>query len=151
MFRRRRKSPGPTGEATATADAVVAGVEEMLTGRLVLRRSGHDVNAWTCVNTLSHGSWETLSSIAAGRGRGDRAHAWDDALMFLAGELLSTARDPVGLERVQRGGLIPLELEMLGGKVPARPTPSRLAELVRARLAPTRGTPPGGASPPGPC
>jgi hypothetical protein len=139
MFRKRRKRSGGEGDGRdAAADAVIAAAEEMLTGRLVVGTSWRDRDAWTCVNTLGHASWETLSSLAAAGPR-PRAHPWDRVLVFLAAELLATAGAPSRLERVQRRELIPLELELLAGDAPATLTPSRLAELVRARLAQTQG------------
>ncbi|HVM63592.1 MAG TPA: hypothetical protein VMU14_01935 [Acidimicrobiales bacterium] len=150
MFRKRRKrSDGDARRRDAGTEAMLAAVEEMLTGRLVLGQSWRERDAWTCVNALGHADWDTLRAFAA-EGPRRPAQPWDTVLAFLAAELLSTAKEPSRLEQVQRRELIPLELELLAGDVPATVSPARLAEVVQARLAHTRGSHPGGGGPPAP-
>jgi hypothetical protein len=120
----------------AQAEELIAEAEAALRGRLVEAACGHERPgaAWVCLNTLAHADWGTLSEVADGsrRGHGD---VWAAALMFLAGEALSASGSADALVEVQRGGLIPLELDVLGGVVQLPAAPARLVSLVRAQLA----------------
>ena len=115
------------------ADDLAAELEATLDGRLIERRRGlGDVPEWEWVNVLAHSDWERLSRLAAGGDPSSRS-VWDGAIMFLAGEMLTTAGSPAGLLRLQRVRLIPLELEMLSGLHPS-PTPVALVGLVCREL-----------------
>lgn len=115
------------------ADDLTAELEATLDGRLIERRRGvGDVPEWEWVNVLAHSGWDRLLTLAAGGGSSSRS-VWDGAIMFLAGEMLTTAGSRAGLLRLQRARLIPLELEMLSGLHPS-PTPVALVGLVCREL-----------------
>lgn len=87
---------------------------------------------WAWLNKLAHGSWADLGQLAQGRPR--RGRGWEGAVTFLAGELLSYARTPDRLLQVQRIGLIPLELDLLGRQFPPPASPLELVSMVRNEL-----------------
>jgi hypothetical protein len=84
---------------------------------------GGPAPSWAWVAVLAHSDAERLTRLACD----DRVHVpadrrpWWDAVAFLAGEILDTAR---GLswspEQLQRAALIPLELELLAEEASGR-------------------------------
>lgn len=93
---------------------------------------GWPLPPWAWLNKLAHASWTDLGQLAQSRPR--RARGWEGAITFLAGELLSYARTPDRLLQVQRTGLIPLELDLLGRQLPPPATPLELVSMVRNEL-----------------
>jgi hypothetical protein len=102
--------PGP-------ADGVAGECELFLDGVWVEHEVGQRrrVRPWAWVSMLSHSDESRLTALAGDERVNAPAElrAWWDAIAFLAGEILDTARGlGVSPERVQRKRLIPLELEL---------------------------------------
>jgi len=120
---------------------VVADAVATVTGRHLTGRWPTDpAPGWTWLNTLAHAETAHLSALADDLAAAQRS-GWDGAMMFLANEVVSMAADSEELIALQRRVLIPLELDVLGGAVPAPASPAALVALVRARLDGARRRP----------
>jgi hypothetical protein len=120
------------------AKAFVAEAEATLTGRLVDWCWFDDnVPGWVWLNTLAHADWAALGDLADG-GPPGRHSIWNRAVMFLAGELLSTAGSADGLIELQRACLIPLESDLLAAPSWTLSSPAELVSLVRSELRRSR-------------
>jgi hypothetical protein len=105
--------------------------------------------AW--VSILAHADWVALTELE-NRFPLDGGSLWDDALVYLASELLAVAGTPERLFEVQRAALIPLELDLLAGTCQVPATALALVILVRpelARIRSRRAHPSAGRSLPG--
>jgi hypothetical protein len=96
------------------------------------------VPVWAWLNVLAHGSKEAIEGLAAERPGwpiGADGGVWDEALSYLAQELLTqvTTKDRA-LADVQRLTLVPLELELVGRRGPSL-TPATFVASVRRALA----------------
>ncbi len=118
------------------AEQLAAEAEAMLSGRLAERSGNERAPGWVWLNTLAHSDWNDLADVVDAR-RAQRT-AWDGAVMFLAGEILSAAGSPDGLLELQRNQLVPLELELLSGAMTPPSTPAGLVSIVRSELARVR-------------
>jgi hypothetical protein len=119
MFRRKRTQRiAAEAQVVCEAIAIVEGRRPSETGGA--GRGG----SW--ISWLAHSRWEDLQrATLAGPLLPNR---WDAAASYVAGNLLDKAKDADGLLTLQRSCLIPLELEMLAGRLQI---PNRPADLVR--------------------
>jgi hypothetical protein len=117
------------------ARAVVAEAERMLKGRtletFISRRQR--VPAWSLVSLLGHASLSDLARLGS-PGYGSDPLGWSGTVARLARELHMMAGDEVGLLRLQRWSLIPLELRLLGGEISPPTTPADLFSMVNGQL-----------------
>ncbi|HXX91873.1 MAG TPA: hypothetical protein VEI83_16770 [Acidimicrobiales bacterium] len=122
--------------------------EAFVSGRYAqfLDDRGRPAPEWAWLNVLAHGGRTTLEAIAAG----ERWHCflatntriWEDALSFLAGEILQTAPPAeAGLAALQRDVLIPLELSLIRSRPRYALGPTHLARAVTEALDHYRATP----------
>ena len=112
---------------------VVAEATALLEGRLADSTvAGWPRPSWVWVNRLAHGSWDELCDLSQKRHRWVRI--WEGATTVLAAEMISYAGTPDGLLALQRGALIPLELDILAGRVDPPVAPLHLVAMVRAEI-----------------
>jgi hypothetical protein len=88
---------------------------------------------WVWINALAHSSWDQLNHLAERPAR-QGGESWVRATSFLAAEVRAYAATAPGLRKLQREGLIPLELDVLGGRRPPPDTPLELVATVRAEI-----------------
>lgn len=114
---------------------VVAEAERLLSGTTILGyvRAIGRAPAWTLVSILGHCTRGELHRIASPAASPD-PHGWSGAVAYLAEKILSQSYDDAELVRLQRSTLIPLELDLLGGKLRAPRTPADLYGLVSGVL-----------------
>lgn len=112
--------PAETGGAPSPqAVLLVRECEEFLGGRFALRLADAEmpVPGWAWVNLLAHGDSRLLHSLAAlarAPWAQDGTEDWGHVTVVLAQRLCKVAGDvDAELGAVQRGALVPLELEML--------------------------------------
>lgn len=110
--------------------------EAYLSGQYVgyLEARNEHVPNWAWLNVLAQAGPEQLRSLIAENnlcgGVRMRTSVWWQAIVFLAGEILSQQDDDQGLDELRRSVLVPLELKGLAaGRPPQRP-----GELVRTVL-----------------
>ncbi len=98
---------------------------------------GTVVNRWVCgcpqppdgwLNKLAHADWAEICALSKKRYRPIRV--WEGATSFLAAEMRAFADTPEALLGLQRGALIPLELEVLAGRAEKPESPLDLIEMV---------------------
>jgi hypothetical protein len=82
---------------------------------------------------LAHTSWDQLNQLAERPAR-QGGGSWEGATSFLASEVRSYAATAAGLLKLQRKGLIPLELDVLAGRRPPPDTPLELVATVRGEI-----------------
>lgn len=114
---------------------VVAEAERLLAGKSVqdyVQRAGR-APAWTLVAVLGHCSRSELERIAAPSTSPDPG-GWSGAVAYLAEQMLSRSADERDLLILQRRSLIPLELDLLGGRLRAPRTPAELYVLISGAL-----------------
>ena len=124
QFRRNRRFRKTAAETIEEAERLLAG--NLLDSPDLNRRN---LPAWTLVAVLGHASWEELCRIAAWRPRPGTGR-WRSTVAFLAGETLDIAEDENALLRIQRTTLIPLELDLLAGRIKSPTTPGEVVNLV---------------------
>jgi hypothetical protein len=114
---------------------VVDEAEELLHGQAAegYRRCGGRVPAWTLVNLLAHSSFDQFSLITT-RGARARHGSWEEALGGLARELIRLELSGTEIRSLQRDVLVPLEVDLLGGRRAAPATPDQLTSLVHQAL-----------------
>ena len=121
------------------SDDVAAECEAFLSGSYVeyLERRGQRIPEWAWLNAVAHAGSKTLRALAALGPRRPRRRVpltWRDAVSFLARELLSLAGGPSGdVARFQRA-LVPLELDLAGGRRHTRLSPELLVSQGLAAL-----------------
>ena len=93
---------------------------------------------WVRLNQLAHASWGDLERLA---GRQTFDAPWAGAVSYLASEIRTQAGSAGRLLALQRHCLIPLELDVLGGRAISPKTPLRLISLVRAEVDRLHGCP----------
>jgi hypothetical protein len=90
---------------------------------------------WAWINVLAQANPELLRSLVADNavyaGIRMRTSVWWQAVVFLAGEILSQRDDDQDLDQLRRSVLVPLQLEWLAMERP----PERPGELVRSVLS----------------
>lgn len=85
---------------------------------------GRNVPVWLPMSLLAHGDRAALVDLA----RPERFPAeWEAGVAYLATEILVLTSDDASLAAVQRGALIPLELDLLSRRVSP---PRRINQLV---------------------
>ena len=96
-------------------------------------RSRPSTSSWRVINTLAHGSHPDLQRLTS---LVETSHpaSWTAAVGYLASEMLGIAPDNPRLLRLQRGTLVPLELDMLDHKDAAPTRPAALVALVMGAL-----------------
>jgi hypothetical protein len=96
-----------------------------------LEARDENVPNWAWINVLAQADPELLRSLvsenALSGGVRRRTSVWRQAIVFLAGEILSQQNDDRGLDELRRSVLVPLELKWLAADRP----PERPFELVR--------------------
>jgi hypothetical protein len=99
-----------------------------------LEMRNEDVPNWAWITVLAQANPELLRSLVADNdlpaGVRMRASAWWQAVVFLAGEILSQ-RSERDLDELRRSVLVPLQLKWLATERP----PERPGELVRSVLS----------------
>ncbi|MDA8342169.1 MAG: hypothetical protein M0007_08105 [Actinomycetota bacterium] len=89
---------------------------------------------WMWVNELAHGDVARLEAAADLAGAADPPSTWDDAVAYLAVEILAVVgHDPTALAALQHQYLVPLESAWAFG-APGQ-TPTALVAAVRSALA----------------
>ena len=122
------------------ASELVGECEAFLAGYLAERKEAEaSVPVWAWTNLLAHGAEQDLrSDREASRGR--RASSWSswdewhDARSYLAAELLDLAEAYGPLDEIQRGVLVPLELELASSAETAGWGPRQLVARVLTAL-----------------
>jgi len=122
-----RQGENPLVTAPDLTDELGDECDAYLTGGYLEYARSHDLqlSGWMWLNEIAHGSPGTVVSAAS---RGCRP-GWDGTTAVLAQALLAAAAG-TDTSSIQRGVLIPLELELIGRTV----TPRRLVELATSRL-----------------
>jgi hypothetical protein len=110
----RAPGAGTTTGHTITTDEAAAWLRGE--GDLVTAAMGRSVPVPVQLGVLAHGSLERLTDLGAYCRRGSVRHAWGTDMASLAGELARFAGTPERLATLQSETLIPLELEVLGGR-----------------------------------
>jgi hypothetical protein len=113
-------------------ESVVVASMRLLSGDAVglFKESGQAVPAWARVNLLAHSELATLARMKAPRRISD-ANRWDTMVANLAAELIVLGHSrPEEVSFLQLAALVPLELALLGGKLPEPRTPGQLGVLV---------------------
>jgi hypothetical protein len=129
---------GKQKRQTATRDAqVLAEAIAILEGR-DRELSSVSATGWVRINQLAHASWGELERLAESQ---TSDAPWAGAVSYLASEMRTQAGSPGGLLALQRHRLIPLELDVLGGRAVLPRTPLRLISLVRAEVDGLPGCP----------
>jgi len=119
----------------------VAECEAFLSGHYAqwLAEENRPVPVWAWLNVVAHGSDDDLTSLATGEPPGQHAQGasvWQQALAFLAQELISQAtRRNCSLADLQRSTLVPLELELAGRRASGAGEPAQLVAGVLSALA----------------
>jgi hypothetical protein len=117
----------------------VRACEAFLGGRFAqyLDDRGRPAPEWAWVNVLAHRSADDLADLAAGRASHrfitGNTRTWEDALAFLAEEVLDAASF-TQLETLQRDVLVPLELELTTVRLRLSLGPRHLARVVTDAL-----------------
>jgi hypothetical protein len=114
---------------------VIAEAERLLAGRTVqsyVRGAGR-APAWTLVGVLGHCSRGELERVAAPSALPDPG-GWSGAVAYLAEQMLAQTTGEADLVRLQRRSLVPLELDLLGGKLRPPRTPTDLYALIIGAL-----------------
>jgi len=88
--------------------------------------------SWVWINQLAHGSWEDLRDLSQKRHRWLRL--WEGASTFLSAEMIACTGTPERLLALQRSALIPLELDVLDGRVEPPSSPLKLISMVGAAI-----------------
>ena len=113
------------------AREVVQEAERLLGGRTleqyIARRER--VPAWSLIGLLAHATRFDLMRLGSPAAGPDPA-GWSGTVARLARDLVAATSDDPGLIRLQRRGLIPLELNLLGGLVAPPATPAELYRMV---------------------
>jgi hypothetical protein len=118
----------PRCSRTAVRD-LVGETEAYLAGRA--EAPSREVPVWLPMSMLAHGDRACLGDLA----RPERFPAeWEAGVAYLAIEILSLAPDDRALRALQRGALIPLELDLLGRRTTPPRRISQLVDLVLAAL-----------------
>jgi hypothetical protein len=106
--------------------------QAILSGRAVewFEERNTRIPAWAWVNVLAHATPVRLRQLVA---IGHYAHpsSWDCTLGASAAELVTAGCTPVGILRLQREALVPLELDLLAGRTASPSKPSQLTVLIR--------------------
>ena len=89
--------------------------------------------AWALISVLAHSSRRRLLRISDA-GLTEHPGSWAATLGSLARDLLTATSGRHELIEVQRQALVPMELQLLAGAMPAPATPSRLRGLVFGAL-----------------
>jgi hypothetical protein len=131
MFgKQKRQAATRAAEVIAEASAILLGAD---------RNSGSVASpGWVRINQLAHASWGELALLAE---RQTFNVPWAGAVSYLASEIRTQAGSAGGLLALQRHCLIPLELDVLGGRTLSPKTPLRLISSVRAEVDKLRGCP----------
>lgn len=116
-------------EATATVQGNITDLDD----------DGWPAQPWAWINKLAHATWSELGDLAEARPR--RARGWDGATAYLASEIRAYASTPEDLLHLQRSGLIPLELELLDGRIVPPHRPADLVTLVHTQIGKTHRFP----------
>jgi hypothetical protein len=125
-FRRKRETGQGADHAPAEDRAwkdsgLADEVEAFLEGRFVdhLATHGQPVPAWAVLNRLAHADHAELVRLVDGdlldpRYGGPKPHAWAVPERFIAANIVVTrGATPEGLREIQRGVLVPLELQLI--------------------------------------
>jgi hypothetical protein len=100
----------------------------------LFKESEQGVPGWAWVNVLAHSEPWKLARMKVPR-RVGRANAWDATVASLAAEITRTGRGRrEEVDFLQLTALVPLELALLGGKLPEPLTPGQLRVLVMSAL-----------------
>lgn len=137
----------PPAEPREWADSGLADeVEAYLAGQYVdhLTAQGHPVPVWSVLNRLAHADHAALVRLVEGN-PGDRAHKphpWAVSERFIAARLIATrGSTPEGLDAIQQGVLVPLELSLIERARHDRLTPDVILDLgIRALDSHPAGT-----------
>jgi hypothetical protein len=92
------------------------------------------VPTWAWLNPLAHCPAPRLHALAEMTVNGNPATDWGVVVCLLASDILAAGASPAGVARLQQEVLVPLELDLLGGRQPAPPSPVALMSLVDAAL-----------------
>jgi hypothetical protein len=117
-------------------ESIVVASVRLLSGDAIglFKESRQGVPAWARINLLAHSEVATLARMKAPR-RISRANRWDAMVANLAAELLILGHGrPEEVSFLQLAALVPLELALLGGKLPDPLTPGQLGVLVVSAL-----------------
>jgi hypothetical protein len=101
-------------------DNVVQASVNLLQGVAVeeFRQSGQSVPGWAYVNALAHSPADKLTSSKTPP-RFLHPSGWDAVVAYLATELMTIAHGQLDkISLMQRGDLVPLELDLLAGELP---------------------------------
>jgi hypothetical protein len=122
----------------ALTSEIVADAQATVTGSLLPRYGWReDLPGWVVVNAIAHLDWDGLEALAGGAtsGQGGTRAA---VVTFLAAETLAVAGSRGGLAQLQRGYLVPLELELLAEADDRPRSAADAVTAVRAQLARAR-------------
>jgi hypothetical protein len=106
------------------AECLLAGATVGGPGRVVV-----PLRPWMLVNVLAHADRARLQVLQRAGDHGAPG-SWIATLGYLSSELTATGRWGGDVAERQRQLLVPLELRVLGRKVPAPTSPAELARLV---------------------
>lgn len=123
----RLKKRGGDGSHRALREA-----QAVLCGRAVewFEEQNTRIPGWAWVNQLAHATPVRLRQLVT-IGHYGHPSSWDCALGASAAELVTAGGSPAGILRLQREALVPLELDLLGGRAAAPAKPSQLTVMVR--------------------
>lgn len=102
------------GQNTMTTDDAAAWLRGE--GDLFMAAMGRTVPVPVQLGVLAHGSLERLTALGRFCRRGSIRRAWGTELAALAGDIARFAGTPERLVALQVTTLVPLELEVLGGR-----------------------------------
>ncbi|MHB1928970.1 MAG: hypothetical protein ACYDEN_09155 [Acidimicrobiales bacterium] len=123
-WRRQRKDRRSERQLSMEAAAYLTGD---------LAALGRRAPAWVLMSRIAHADLPRIVAAAAGRRSADPV-GWQAGVAYLAKEMLVLAPDAEALVRLQRDALIPLELDLLSGPVPAPATTRAFVDLVSGVL-----------------
>jgi hypothetical protein len=120
LFKKKRRLAANEARVVREASAIVDG--------LPLSKETGAGRGSTWIGRLAHIHWEDLQDVATTNPYS--LSTWDAAASYLARDLLHTAKNADRLCLLQRRCLIPLELEILAGRLRAPGTPADLVKAV---------------------
>jgi hypothetical protein len=126
----RRETRGSIKAAARVLEEATAVIEGTTRNSIP---AGWQPAQWVWINALAHSSWDQLIQLAERPAR-QGGGSWEGATSFLAWEVRAYAATAAGLLKLQRNGLIPLELDVLAGRRPAPDSPLELVATVRAEI-----------------
>lgn len=127
-----------TTHSRAWEHELVVECEAYLSGRYAryLEETSRPVPGWAWLNLLARGSEADIAALASGEACDPGPTVWQQALSFLALELLSrAAQQGRTLEELQRSTLVPLEFRLAKRGTPPYLTPATFVSIVLAALS----------------